>query len=79
VRKVFVDVIAKHTSEGHIIPLSVMWKDGRQFDVDRVIDVRKAASLKVGGCGWRYTCRIQGKETFLFLDNDKWFVESREA
>lgn len=77
--KVFVDVIAKHTSEGHIIPLTVMWKDGRRFDVDRVIDVRKAASLKVGGCGWRYTCRIQGKDAFLFLDNDKWFVESREA
>lgn len=76
-RKVFVDVIARYTSDGNIIPLSIMWKDGRWFDVDKVIDVRKAASLKVGGCGLRYTCRIQGRETFLFLDNGKWFVESK--
>jgi len=77
VRKVFVDVIARYTSDGRIIPLSVVWEDGRRFDIDRIIDVRKAASLKVGGSGWRYTCRICGRETFLFLDNGRWFVEAK--
>jgi hypothetical protein len=37
--------------------------------------VCKAASTKVGGCGIRYTVRIEGKETYLFDEDGKWFVE----
>ena len=47
--KVFVEVIAKFTKDGGKIPLTVKWKDGRSFDIDKVTDVRRAASLKAGG------------------------------
>ncbi len=77
-RKVFVDVIVKFTSDGQKIPLTVIWEDGRKFEVDKVLDIRKAASLKVGGQGLRYRCRIMGKETFLWLEEDKWFVEAKQ-
>ena len=30
---------------------------------------------KVGGGGIRYTVQIRGKESFLFREGDKWFVE----
>jgi len=50
--------------------------DGRRFEVDRVLDVTKAASLKAGGRGTRYKCRIRGKEIYLFFDDEKWFVET---
>ncbi|HEX2945436.1 MAG TPA: hypothetical protein VHT96_05745 [Clostridia bacterium] len=75
--KVFVEVIAKFTKDGSKVPLIVKWEDGRSFDIDRVTDVRRAASLKAGGQGMRYRCRINGKETYLWLEDDKWFVDSK--
>jgi len=45
--------------------------------VDRVLDVRPAASLKAGGAGTRYTVRIRGRQTYLFREEDRWFVERR--
>lgn len=80
IRKVFVAVTARFDREGQITPLSIEWEDGRVFAVDRVLDRRRAASLKAGGAGIRYTVRIQGRETYLFYDlcDKKWFVEGRE-
>ena len=73
--KVFVEVNAHFDTDGKLMPLSIVWEDGRQFDIDRVNDVRKAASLKSGGSGIRYTCRIMNKEVYLFYEVDRWFVE----
>ncbi|MGE5612998.1 MAG: hypothetical protein ACM3XR_01180 [Bacillota bacterium] len=75
--KVYVEVIAKFTRDGNKIPLSIKWKDGRSFEIDKVTDIRRAASLKAGGHGIRYRCRICGKETYLWLEDDKWFVDSK--
>ena len=75
--KVYVDVVVKFDIVGNIFPLSITWKDGRTFQVDRLLDIRPAASLKVGGAGIRYKCRIQNKETFLFYEEGRWFVEGR--
>jgi hypothetical protein len=73
--KTFVKVTAEHDESGRIRPLLVTWTDGRRYEVDRVTDVRQAPSLKGGGLGMRYTCRIGGKEVYLFCDEGKWFVE----
>ena len=59
-----------------IIPTIIKWEDGRKFAVDRILDVRPTASLKVGGSGIRYTIRVRGKETFLFREQYRWFVEA---
>ncbi|MGI6686366.1 MAG: hypothetical protein ACOX47_13020 [Bacillota bacterium] len=76
--KVYVDVTARFDKGGNVIPENIIWEDGRRFEIDRVLDVRPAASLKAGGCGIRYTCRIWGKETFLFLEGNRWFVEAKK-
>lgn len=47
----------------------------RRVEIDRVLDVRQAPSLKGGGLGIRYTCRIRGKYGYLFCDEGKWFWE----
>lgn len=77
-RKVYVAVNADFTPEGTIMPLSFVWDDGRRFTVDRVLDMRPAASLKAGGQGLRYTCRISGKQSYLFYENGRWFMEGRD-
>ena len=77
-RRVYVKVVVQIDEAGGVRPLSVAWENGRTFEVDRLLDVRRAASTKVGGQGIRYTCRIRGHETYLFEDNGRWFVEARE-
>jgi len=73
--KTFVSVTAEHDEVGVIRPLFLTWTDGRRFEIDRILDVRQAPSLKGGGLGIRYTCRIAGKEVYLFCDEGKWFIE----
>ena len=77
-QKVYVTVTAQFDPEGWILPQSICWEDGRVFPVDRVLEVRPAASQRAGGAGLRYRCMIQGQETFLFLEAGKaWFVEKK--
>lgn len=73
--KTFVRVTAEHDESGQTRPLLLTWNDGRKYEIDKVLDVRQAPSLKGGGLGVRYTCRIRGKEVYLFCDEGKWFVE----
>jgi len=76
-RRVYVRVVVEYDEAGGVRPLSIAWEDGRRFDVDRLLDVRRAVSTKVGGQGIRYTCRIRGHEIYLFEDDGRWFVEAR--
>jgi hypothetical protein len=73
--KTFVKVTAEHDESGQIRPLRLTWTDGRKYEIDKVTDVRQAPSLKGGGLGTRYTCRIRGKAVYLFCDEGKWFIE----
>jgi hypothetical protein len=75
--KVNVSVKAVFNADGGIKPISFVWEDGREFNIDKIIDIRRAASLKAGGIGIRYTCRVCGKQTYLYLDEDRWFMERK--
>jgi hypothetical protein len=78
-KKKYVDVQCLYTKEPKVIPLIIYFDEYHKYEVDKVIDVRKGASLKVGGQGLRFTVRVCGKETFLFYDScdNKWFVEEK--
>ena len=76
--KVYVGVKAEFKPDGRLLPRSIIWEDGHEYEVDRILDIRRAASLKAGGAGIRYTVRIGRNQTFLFLEEDKWFVERSE-
>jgi hypothetical protein len=76
-RKHYVEVTAKFGPDGQITPIAVTWDDGRVFTIDRVLDARRAASLKVGGTGMRYLCEFNGKRTFLYFEDPAWFVEEK--
>ena len=74
-KKKYVEVTARFDTEGRVFPLKILWEDGSSYFIDKVLDVRPAASLKAGGAGIRYTCRINMVERFLFLEESRWFVE----
>lgn len=79
--KVYVEVNVDHKADGSIFPRSFIWENGNRYSVDKVIDVRPAASLKAGGAGLRYTVCSCNKEVFMFLEEDhgvdRWFMERK--
>ena len=74
--KIRLKVNAEFDIDWNIRPTSIVWEDGRVFSVDRILDVRQAPSLKGGGLGIRYTCRICGKVVNLYNDENHWFMEA---
>ena len=60
--KNYVRVLALYNEEGDIRPVKMEWEE-RWLDVDRVLDIRPAASLRAG------------VPTYLFLEETKWFFE----
>lgn len=78
-QKQYVDVQCLSTADGKLIPLIVYFDSDHKFGVDKVLEMRRAASLKVGGCGIRYKVKILNKETYIFFDDGefKWFIEKK--
>ena len=76
-RKVFVEVTVKISSEGEVRPLSIKFEDGIVYEIDRLKHRCRAHATKVGGTGIRYTIVINNRETYLFEDDGRWFVEAK--
>ena len=81
--KEYVDVIAAHyAADGRIDPIRFRREDGTKFAVSKVLEARKAASLRAGGAGMRYECRVANAQDgfelrlFLFHDGAFWFIET---
>lgn len=70
----YLEVTAKFDNNGRVVPLSFIWF-GCKINIDKVTDMRPAASLKQGGQGMRYTCRTGTQNYYLFCDAGKWFLE----
>jgi hypothetical protein len=86
--KAYVEVTASFDQEGRLWPQEIIWEDGRRYTIDKVVELRQAASLKAGGQGDRYTIRVGGRETYLFFERSceltgshlgRWFVERRKG
>ena len=76
-RRVDVGVTLKVSPEGNVRPLTITFENGKTYTIDRLKERKRAAATKVGGTGIRYTVVIQNRETYLFEDEGKWFVEAK--
>ena len=77
-RKQYVPVVVRFDTEGKLRPLVIEFDEEHKYPVDKVPDVRRAACQRVGGVGDRYTCRINGRVTYLWMEKGVWFVEAKE-
>ena len=77
-RKQYVPVVVRFDTEGKLRPLVIEFDEEHKYPVDKVLDVRRAACQRVGGVGGRYTCRINGQVTYLWMEKGIWFVEAKE-
>lgn len=73
--KRYVSVVALTDKDGRLTPLFLIWDNGVKYPIDKVLEIRKAASI-VGGCGILYRCRIQNRERNIFYERNRWFIES---
>ncbi|MBE6114434.1 MAG: hypothetical protein E7191_05060 [Erysipelotrichaceae bacterium] len=73
--KHYVDMLVRVDVNGRMRPLRFLWDNGKEYKIERVLSVCKAASLKEGREGLRYTCQICNKVRFLYYEGDRWFVE----
>ena len=80
---IYVSVVEVRYKDGRLLPLALVWENGKRYKIDKVLDVRPAASFKAGGAGMRYKIRVRDRETFLFLEEDKtgakWFLERKTS
>ena len=84
--KEYVEVMVDFAPDGAMLPRSLVWEDGRRYEIDRIKNVQAAPALKAGGQGDRYTVMIGGRERYLFFEHNadygnekigKWFVEKK--
>ena len=76
--KAYVEVIANFSADGKMLPLKLIWENGKSYEIDRILRVDRCASLKAGGAGIRYVCRIQGQRVELYYEeNGFWFVQRK--
>lgn len=82
--KVYIKVDAVFDEDGVMRPQSLIWRDGRKYEIDYITDIRQAASMKSGGYGDRYTITVCGQRRYLFFERitdrhnraiGRWFVE----
>ena len=86
-RKVYVRVDASFGTDGQITPTVIQWEDGTRYQIDRILDVRRAASMRAGGSGIRYRVRVvwdtpegQPAQAVSYVwreDDNRWFVEGK--
>ncbi len=77
--KNYINVLALYTAEGDVYPKYIIWIDGRKYQIERILDRRRAASLKSGGFGMRYRVVVSGQIRNLFFEDipegQRWFIE----
>ena len=78
-RKVYVKVNSDFDATGAVTPKAIIWEDGRRYEIDKITQVARRASFRAGGTGIRYTCIVNGKQSYLFYEVNRWFVERRTA
>ncbi len=71
-KNIKVKALMKET--GEILPLSIVWENDNEYEIDRILDVRPAPS-KSGGFALRFQVKIRGQIRFLYLDEYVWFLD----
>ena len=77
-RKVYVGVELSVSPQGDVRPRTIIFEDGNKYQIDRLRQKCRAHATKVGGTGFRYTVIICNKQTYLYEDDGRWFVEAKD-
>ena len=76
--KVYVGVYTFTDTGGSSRPVSLVWKDGRVYRINKILSVKSAPPDHEGGLvAIRYEVDIEGHIKILYYESylNKWFVE----
>ena len=71
-KKVTVQVDSEQMVSGEIVPIRITWRDGRVWNIDRVI--HSCASPDGEYEGIRYTVFICSAERYIYRAGHAWYV-----
>lgn len=75
--KVYVDVIARFSTDGHLTPVSFTWENGRVY---RIQQIQGCETTWNKYAGIKYTCMVNGMKCSLYYErNFQWFLIRRTA
>lgn len=83
--RTYVKVNSVFDAIGYLTPKSIIWSDGRVFDIDQVTDHRPASMITNGHLGDCFTVVIKGEQKHLFFERcneqasgrfGRWYVET---
>ena len=69
--KKYVEVTVAFDESGRMLPRAIKWDDEITYEIDRVLDIKQAASMRCGGQGDRYTIRVNGCDTYQMCIRDR--------
>ena len=73
-QKKYVSVNADVDTDGVIRPLRILWDDGRQWEVTKVLHTCSASHNEFEGI--RYTIKIGRALKYLYRDGQRWYVDA---
>ena len=73
--RIYVSIVVRFDPEGQIIPLWIEWKNGKQYEIDKILSTQVNPSLRPGANGYRFHVRILGQERTLGYDGRRWFID----
>lgn len=71
-KKELITVEADRQPDGLLLPKAVLWKDGRRFEISRVLFYSASPTGEYEGI--RYTVMIGSAEKYIYRVNHKWYV-----
>lgn len=76
-RKQYVEVVAIHHIDGSVRPQKIVLATGPVFEIEDSRETMRGKACTTGELARRYVVKIRGKETFLYQDGERWFVEMK--
>ena len=73
--RIYVAAVVRFDPEGNITPLWIEWKNGKQYEIDKILSTEVNASLRPGANGYRFQVRILGQERTLGYDGRRWYLD----
>lgn len=70
--KKYVTVTVEVDADGIIRPLKILWADGRQWEVTKVLHTCTASHCEFEGI--RYTIKVGRAVRYLYRDGQRWYV-----
>ena len=78
-RKQYVEVVAIHYIDGSVRPQKIVLAAGPVYEIEEAREEGRAKASTTGELARRFAVKIHGRETRLYEDGGRWFVEMKEG